>query len=199
MMDLEQAAKESGVIPSERVVALLAALKRVPDFSWVLGKPHESEDRLQGDLLADFPVALVDDAGQPRCKTFAVLVLNNTCDLQPKRAQFVTVAPAFDFEMYAESVIKQRGDHNAQSHLHEVCANNIYEILWLPAFGNFKKGAVVFLERVGAVSAKLYEEALKGERRLASFSQSGFYFLLIKLTNHIARMESAEVVRLESA
>jgi len=46
---------------------------------------------------------------------------------------------------------------------------------------------------------KLYEEALTERRRLASFSQNGFYFLLIKLTNHIARMETAEVARLDVA
>ena len=58
---------------------------------------------------------------------------------------------------------------------------------------------MVFLDRVGAAAGKLYEDALKERRRLASFSQNGFYFLLMKLTNPIARMESAEVTRVESA
>ena len=48
MMDLEQAARQSGVIPTEKVASLLASLKRVPDYSWVLLPPHSSEERLQG-------------------------------------------------------------------------------------------------------------------------------------------------------
>lgn len=197
MMDLGQAAEQSGVVPKEKVVSLLSALKRVPDFSWLLTGPHPSQYRLQGDIISDFPVALVDEGGNPRCKQLPVIVLNNTCDLQPNRSKFVTVAPAFDFEQYAQSIISKRGEQNAQSHLHSVRANNIYELLWLPSFFDFKQGAVVFLDRVGSVSTKLYEDALASERRLASFSQNGFYFLLIKLTNHIARMESGEIQRVD--
>jgi len=198
-MDLARAAGESGVIPPEKVGSLLASLKRVPDFSWVLLGPHPSDERLQGDLLSDFPVAVVDNEGNPRCSKFAVLVLNNTCDLQPGRSQFVTVAPAMDFSRFSKTYIGQEGEERAKSYLHAVRANQVCEILWLPTFASFKEGAVIFLNRVGAASAKLYEDALKERRRLASFSQNGFYFLLIKLTNHIARMESPEVARLESA
>ncbi len=194
-MDIERAVKESGVIPHDRVGSLLASLQRIPDFSWVLISPHPTELRLQGDVLTTFPVAFVDDTGKPRCKDCTVLVMNNTCDLQPNRSQFVTVAPAFDFEEFAETVITKRGEHDSRSYLRDVMANNICDLLWLPPCGSFRKGAVVFLERLGAVSAKLYEEAVNRQRRIASFSQNGFYFLLIKITNHVARMESAEVTR----
>lgn len=197
MMDLEQAAGQSGVIPPDKVASLLASLKKVPDYSWCLTPPHTSQERLQGDVLSDFPVALVDDAGSPRCKKLAVLVLNNTCDLQPSRSQFVTVAPVMDFGLFSQSVIATRGPDRARNYLHDVRANHIYEMLWLPCFASFKEGAVVFLDRVGAASTKLYEDALRERRRLASFSQNGFYFLLIKLTNHIARMETDEIARVE--
>jgi hypothetical protein len=199
MMDLEQAARQSGIIPPEKVESLLASLRRIPDYSWVLLSPHSSEERLQGDLLSEFPVAVVDGEGHPRCSKFAVLVLNNTCDLQPGRFQFVTLAPAMDFARFSQTYLEQEGEERARSYLHSVKANKVCEILWLPSFADFKEGAVVFLDRVGAAAGKLYEDALRERRRLASFSQNGFYFLLMKLTNHIARMESAEVTRVESA
>lgn len=148
-------------------------------------------------MLSEFPVAVVDGDGHPHCAKFAVLVLNNTCDLQPGRSQFVTLAPAMDFARFSRTYIEQEGEERARSYLHSVRANRIFEILWLPGFASFKEGAVVFLNRVGAASARLYEDALKEQRRLASFSQNGFYFLLIKLTNHIARMETGDVHRLE--
>lgn len=193
-MDLEDAARQSGVIPPKMVASLLACLK-AHDFYWPLTEPHGTQPRLQGDLLSEFPVALVDSNGTPRCKQFTVLVLNNTCDLQPKRSDFVTVAPVLDFQAFSEHVIQKRGEIRARNYLNDVAANRVFEVLWLPAFSSFSYGAVVFLDRLGAVSSAIYESALAGERRLASFSQNGFYFLLIKLTKHLARPESDEVVR----
>ena len=102
-----------------------------------------------------------------------------------------------DFALFAQSIIAKRGEERAKGYLRDVRSNNIYEMLWLPCFSTFKEGAVVFLDRVGAASVKVYEAALTEKRRVASFSQNGFYFLLIKLTNHIARMESNEVARIE--
>lgn len=194
-MDLEDAAQQSGVIPPERVASLVSCLK-APDFGWLLTCPHSTERRLQGDVLSDFPVALVDSAGSPRCKQFTVLVLNNTCDLQPQRSEFVTVAPVLDFGAFSQHVIQKRGEASAANYLKDVKANRVFEILWLPAFGSFLYGAVVFLDKIGSVSSVVYESALAGDRRLASFSQNGFYFLLIKLTKHLARPESDEVFRL---
>lgn len=121
--------------------------------------------------------------------------MNNTCDLQPQRSDFVTVAPVLDFHAFSRHVIQKRGEAKATNYLKDVMANRVFEVLWLPAFSSFLHGAVVFLDRVGAVSTAIYESALAGDRRLASFSQNGFYFLLIKLTKHLARPESDEVVR----
>jgi hypothetical protein len=195
MMDFEQVARESGVIPDTKVSSLLASLKKVPDFTWVLTSPHPTDPRLQGDILSDFPVAIVGDDGKPLCHRFVVLVLNNSCDLEPNRAKYVTVAPVLDFGAFSKHIIGKRGEKNAQSYLRDVRENRVHEILWLPSISHFKEGSVVFLERVGAVSAKIYEDAVNEKRHIASFSQNGFYFLLIKLTNHIARMESDEVGR----
>ena len=88
-MDLENAARESGVIPPGYVAPLLSRLGNTSDFTWLLTQPHEIQARLQGDMLGDFPLALVGPDGNPRCKRFTVLVLNNTCDLQPNRSEFV--------------------------------------------------------------------------------------------------------------
>lgn len=53
-MDLEDAARQSGVIPHERVASLVTCLK-APDFDWLLAGPHSTQSRLQGDLLSDSP------------------------------------------------------------------------------------------------------------------------------------------------
>lgn len=98
MIDLEEAALRTTVVPPEKVASLLAALKKVPEFGWLLTSPNNGEERLQGDVHADF---------------------------------------------------------------------------------------------------QIYEQSLANKARLASFSQNGFYYLLIKITSHLARAESAEVQRSE--
>jgi hypothetical protein len=49
------------------------------------------------------------------------------------------------------------------------------------------------------LSAELYELAIANKRRLASLTQNGHYFLLMKLTNFLARPESLEIVREQTA
>ena len=50
------------IIPDEHLPALTRNLKRIPDFSWLIGLPHVEIERLQGDVLANFPTVLLDEA-----------------------------------------------------------------------------------------------------------------------------------------
>lgn len=195
MTDLEEAARRTTLVPCEKVASFLAALKKVPEFGWLLTRPPSNESRLQGDIHADFPVALIAPDGRAVSKNFPVLVLNNTCDLQPNRSAFVNVAPVLDFEEFARIEIAKRGEENARSYLRDVRSNRVHELLWLPPFDKFRQGAVVFLDKLSTASIQIYESSLKNNARLASFSQNGFYYFLIKITSHLARAESTEVER----
>src|SRR5450759_662169 len=124
-MDLENAARQSGVIPPEKVAPLLSRLKDAPDYTWLLTPPNQTQTRLQGDLLSDFPLALVDSNGNPRCNRFTVLVLNNTCDLQPNRSEFVTVAPVLGFDDFSQFIQKKRGEKRSANYLADVKANKV--------------------------------------------------------------------------
>ncbi|MEW6157036.1 MAG: hypothetical protein AB1813_06360 [Verrucomicrobiota bacterium] len=199
MIDLEGAVVRTSLVPREKVASLLAALKKVPEFGWLLTAPHAEEHRLQGDLLADFPVALIAPDGRSVSKRFAVMILNNTCDLQPKRSSFVNVAPVIDFEEFTKAEIAKRGEDGARSYLHDIRSNRVLEMLWLPPFHTFRHGAIVFLDRIGTAAIQIYEHSLGSNARLASLSQNGFYYFLIKITTHLARAESAEVRRDDSS
>lgn len=197
------------IIPEEHLPALTNNLKRIPDFSWLIDRPHAELERLQGDVLSKFPTVVLDEQGLPRSREFTVLVLNNTCDLPDDRLDFITAAPIVDFNKYLEFERERqvRGKNGLEeSELRRVedriqefgrvlRNNDKTEILYLPPFSDFTHGALVLLHLVCSVSAKLYHEALGKSRRVASFTQTGFYFLLIKLTTHIARAESLDVTR----
>ena len=197
------------VIPEEHLPALANNLKRIPDFSWLIDIPHAAIERLQGDVLSNFPTVFLDEQGAPRSREFTVLVLNNTCDLPDDRLDFITAAPIVDFNKYLEfererqfggksgleDSERRRIEDRLQEYGRVLRNNDKTEILYLPPFSEFTHGALVLLHLVCSVSARLYHDALRQGRRVASFTQTGFYFLLIKLTTHLARAETAEVIR----
>ena len=213
MAELDDFSRYARIIPKEHIPALSRDLKKIPDFSWLLGQPHQEIERLQGDLLRDFPTVYLDEKVEARSRNFTVMILNNTCDLPDGRLDFVTAAPVVDFNKYLEferaqrlkahtqlgETEKARVEDSVRELARVIRQNKKTEILFVPKFGEFQGGALVLLHLVCSVSTKIYHEALRAKQRLASFTQTGFYFLLIKLTTHIARAESTQVMRKEVA
>jgi hypothetical protein len=213
MSPVEDFSRFATIIPEEHLPALANNLKRIPDFRWLLDLPHAEIERLQGDVLANFPTVFLDERGEPRSREFTVLVLNNTCDLPDDRLDFISAAPIVDFNRYLEfererqyrgkngldDSEKRRIEDRLQEYGRVLRNNDKTELLYLPPFSEFAHGALVMLHLVCSVSARLYHDALRQGRRVASFTQTGFYFLLIKLTTHLARVEGVEVVRRQGA
>jgi hypothetical protein len=195
MSELDDFSRYARIIPEEHQPALRGNLKKIPDFSWLLGKPHHTEERLQGDLLKGFPTVFLDNNGAPRSEKFTVMILNNSCDLPEGRIDFITAAPIVDFQEYLEFEKPKRSPQSLESYARSIRNNDKTELFYLPKFAGFEQGALVLLHLVCSVSANVYREALRRGQRVASFTQTGFYFLLIKLTTHLARAESAEVIR----
>jgi len=213
MSPTEDFSRFARIIPEEHLPALANNLKRIPDFSWVIDTPNPETERLQGDVISNFPTVFLDERSQARSREFTVLVLNNTCDLPDDRLDFMTAAPIVDFNKYLafereqrfrgkeslDESEKRRIEDRLQEYGRVLRNNDKTEILYLPPFSEFTHGALVLLHLVCSVSAKLYHEALGKGMRVASFTQTGFYFLLIKLTTHLARAESSEVARTNGA
>lgn len=193
-MDLEQAARDSGLVRPEHLRALIRSLSN-RTFGWLVCDPSRRDARLQGDLVRELPVAIVAPDGAPRCKPFTAMVINNVCDLQPGRSECVTVAPVQEFERFADGVVAKVDPGKAKNFLDNVRSNHVDEFLYIPHCPQLPKGGVVRFDRLSSMSAEVYERGLTEARRLASLTQNGFYFLLMKLTRFLARPESPEVTR----
>jgi hypothetical protein len=122
------------------------------------------------------------------------MVINNVCDLQVGRSEFVTLAPVHDFKKFAESMLS-KGSEQAKTYLESVRANRIDEIIYIPNCPQLVNGGVVRLDLMSSLSAVVYENAITENRRFASLTRDGFYFLLMKITHFLARPESSEIVR----
>jgi hypothetical protein len=193
-MDLESAARESGVVRPEHLAQLLRSLK-TRNFDWIVCSPSQTEDRLQGDILREMPVAVIRRDGTVRSKNFTVMVMNNACDLQTGRSEFVTVAPVADFERFAASEVLTTDREQAKNYLESIRANHIDELFYIPPCPQLDHGGIVRFSLLSSLSAELYELAITDKRRIASLTQNGHYFLLMKLTHFLARAESSEIVR----
>jgi hypothetical protein len=126
----------------------------------------------------------------------SVMILNNSCDLPDDRLDFVAAAPIIDFgEFLKFEQSRGRKQPSLDDFATSVRKNEKSELFYLPSFAGFHNGALVLLHLSCVVSAKLYQRLLATDHRVASFSQTGFYFMLIKLISHLARPESNDVTR----
>jgi hypothetical protein len=196
-MDFEQVARESGLMQPKHVKALLLSLK-TGNFSWIVCGPSQTEERLQGDLVLRMPMALIDPTGMPRSKTLTAMVINNVCDLQPGRSEFVTLAPVEEFERFAAAMLS-KDPERAKSYLETIRANLLDEFFYIPNCSQLPGGGIVRFDLLSSLSAAVYEKAIADRLRIASLTRDGFYFLLMKLTRFLARPESSDVSREGSA
>jgi hypothetical protein len=123
------------------------------------------------------------------------MVINNTCDLPPGRNSFVSVAPVFDLGKFLEAKAKSQTSDALANFEKDLRKNQISELLFVPTLKGFPNGALVRLDMICSVPMTFLEEGVSRQTRCASFTQNGFYILLMKLTQHLTRMESDEVER----
>lgn len=194
-MNFERAVRDSSVIRQEHKDPLLVHLRRIPEFSWLLGLPNPYCDRLQGDFSRDFPVVFLKPDGTAIDNRRTVMILNNTCDLPAGRSNFVSVAPVFDLEKYLLREAGQRDPEALADFERAIRANKVSNLLYVPHLSDFKSGAIVRLDMVCSVAASFLNQAVVEGKRLASFTQSGFYLMLMKTTCRFTRRESLETSR----
>ena len=191
----EEAVRRSSVIPKDRQESLISDLRKIPDFSWLVGAPNRYIEKLQGDFISSFPVCYIDPKQEPVLSRRSVMIVNNTCDLPEGQGNFVSVAPVFDFNKYIESQTGKKSAEALKNHEADLRKNQISHLFFIPHISGFADGALVRLDMICTVPISFLNEAVSSGLRIGSFTQNGFYVLLMKLTQHLTRRESEEVSR----
>jgi len=194
-VNFQEAVHSSSVIREEHKHSLSERLRSIPEFSWLVGLPNEFTDRLQGDFFREFPIVYLKPTGEVVNGRKPVMILNNTCDLPAGRSTMVSVASVFDLERYMQAQSGRRNPQSLADYERDIRHNRISELLFIPNLPGFSTGAIVRLDMVCSVAATFLAVAVEKGGRLASFTQNGFYLLLMKLTYHLTRIESVEVSR----
>src|SRR6266404_1988696 len=153
---------------------------------WFYGAPPA--EIYQGDVISSARTPLLDDDGTGAYRDGAVVVISNTCDVQPNRDDYLLLAPLFTLEERIEGITltgQQQIDH-----IHDLKRNRLTNIMFFPATSGVPESWVDFSKICPVSSNYFYSEALNvREKRVASLSQKGHYFFLMKLASHLCRPE----------
>jgi hypothetical protein len=151
---------------------------------WVYA-PSLPADIYQGDLFARVPFVALDDEGDVIRRESQGMLVSNTCDAQPGQGEFVLVAPVIDLEDYREH--NELQGEALENHIRALTENKISQLMYLPETQQ-TRGAFVDFGNITSASLRFFHSQ-RGPIRLASLSQCGHYFLLIKLAYHLCRPE----------
>ena len=162
-------------------------------------------DIYQGDVIDNFDVIyyqMIDDFQKIQAiEDIPCMLLSNTCDMDfegKTRKKYISIAPIFSFEDFAEEGKHQEYSENGwHDFLEDIEKNRIINILHIPEKKPLK-ASVVFLDKICSIDPYLLKTRLdkNKSKKILSLSQIGFYFFLIKLTYHFARYEDrTEIIR----
>lgn len=197
-MTLEDAIHQANIILPEHKEAFIKQLKKFPYGieKWLyhdsLVVPYSLH---QGDILLNLPTCFIDEDGDIVEGRDFVALISNTCDMQPGRRDFVIISPIVSFDEYKEHLIVHT-KKDVENVLMDIQKNRIFSFFYLPLKGTLPESFIDFSRMVSISST--YVNNIKNslpEKCLLSLSPYGFYLFLIKLTFHLARMETPTVNR----
>ena len=157
---------------------------------WVYATSFPKET-YQGDVFSHVPLVAIDEAGEAvRAETNA-MVLSCTCDVQLGQGETLLVAPVINLQDYiSHSELEGR---QLDDHIESVTHNKLSAIMFLPKGAAIERSLVDF-GKTSPISVE-YFHLDRGQKRLASLSQYGHYFLLVKLAYHFCRPDAPDAKR----
>jgi len=176
----------------EHIKPFSEQLKQFPSGyeKWVYATSIPSET-YQGDVFSGIPVVAIDESGDVIRAETGAMVISSTCDVQPDQSQAVLVAPVIDLRDYVSS--SELGGQQLADHVNALTSNKLSSIMFLPDGAEMSRSLVDF-GRISTLPLD-YFYSERGQKRLASLSQCGHYFLMVKLAYHFCRAEAPDAKR----
>jgi hypothetical protein len=155
---------------------------------WFYGMPPA--EIYQGDVIANSRTILLEEDARAAYRDGAVVVISSTCDCQPGRDDYLLLAPLYTVEERLEETALE--GEARDSHFHSLKRNELTNIMFYPATEKMKDSWVDFSTVCSVSSDYFYSKELKvKDNRIASLSQKGHYFFLMKLACHFCRADDA--------
>ncbi|MBW2331485.1 MAG: hypothetical protein JRF30_11360 [Deltaproteobacteria bacterium] len=144
---------------------------------------------LQGDGIKE---VLYVELPAIRQKDVDIMILSNSCDINPENPKFlpvnVTYAPIVNLEKYHTMLVDTGVEpKRAEGHVQDVKAQRISNLFYLPKAPSLDE-SVVFLDRVNSCDIQYFVKKGLDQCRLFTLSDYGFYLFLYKLSIHFTRI-----------
>jgi hypothetical protein len=178
----------------ERLRSFADDLKRYPEGypKWLYGTLFD--EIYQGDIIKSMKVIGTDEDGDAVYREGPALVMSHTCDCQPGQSEYILIAPVFSLQERIDSSELERD--RLDNHLRDLRANRLAELFFIPGRDGLPDSFVDFSQICPVASTYFHSPplALRGNR-LASLSQKGHYFLLMKIAYHLCRPDPKDSAR----
>lgn len=158
----------------------------------------------QGDGVNDVPFFSIDNEGNPNIKYSKGLILSNTCGIDPANTRsndtMVNFAKIINLNLFIE-FMKTKGfdEDRIESIVKDLKANRINNFVFIPGFtrNNYVfPDSIVQLDKISSLPLGKFLDKYKFEYkteendngdRLFSFSNYGFYLMVIKISIFFCR------------
>ncbi|PYS98071.1 MAG: hypothetical protein DMF63_17610 [Acidobacteria bacterium] len=163
-----------------------------PQFDKKLYAPGDLGDStiFQGDGLRDMPVCNLPDT---RVELGPVMVITNSCDNSSANPRStipsIGYCPIVKLSTFAEQHEGAGMDRESvEAVLNAVRSQKVTRTFFLPQFGDLPEDCVVLLDHLLSCRQDLVKPNELPSRRLFTLSNVGFYYFLVKLGIHLARV-----------
>lgn len=154
-------------------------------------------DVLQGDGLQSLLVVTLPDV---HAGTGPVMVLSNSCDIDPENRRLfppaIAYCPIMKLSKYIEIVRKHAGIEQEEvlaSHLTSIKRQHVSTIFYLPATPRLGEDCIALLDRPNNCNFSFLLENPDRMAKLFTLSRYGFYLFLTKLAIHFNRANEGVV------
>lgn len=138
--------------------------------------------------------ALIGNFPDPKIQEGKVLLLSNTCDMDPANIRLnpsrIMYAPILNLDKYIESLTKKEiSDEKIHNHIQDLKSQTISQIFYLPTYHLWGHDSIVLFDR--AISIHLSSDHVRNmvDARHFTLSNFGFYLLVLKLSYHFSRIQ----------
>ena len=143
----------------------------------------------QGDGFSSFPFVFFPDK-----ETFEnpAMILSNTCDNVVRENTYTPIhliyAPIIKMSNFI-NLLRDNGieQDKINNYISTIKKQYVTQIFYLPVGDGVKEESLVFFDKINN-SQNMVEKEHIAERRLFSFSDYGFYLLLLKISIHFTRI-----------
>lgn len=178
----------------ENVRSVFADLKKDPTayLKWLYGS--SLDEIYQGDVLQNLSAITAGDDGEVVAREGPALVVSQTCDCQPSQGEFILIAPVFPLQE-----MREQGGLSPQTldnFVRDLRGNRLKDQIFLPAIAGLPDSWVDF-SQICPISSQYFhsKQLVTGRKRLASLSQKGHYFFLMRLSFYLCHPDPADSKR----